>query len=491
MKMENVNNKEEEKSLIAENTTPIDTSKAVKAVVWYTFGSVLLKGIAFISTPIFTRLLSKSEYGAFSNITTWASLITIFATMELAASMMRARTEFKVDIHRFMFSLLPFGNLITGLMYIAACIFMDDVTKWLSIDSIYIHMIFISLLFTPATTIIMTHLKYRYKYKLSTLISIGSPVLNTAVSLILVLSLENKLLGRSVGYFIVPTIVGLICYIYLFVSGKGIKISYWKYAIKISFPLTLHLLSMYILSQSDRIMITKICGEEQNALYSLAYSCGVVLSFLWSALNSAFSPIICDALDTNDYHYTQKMTLPYLAVYIVPTFMLMLLGPELVYIMGGEPYMEAKSVMPPIVVGSILQYMYTLYVNIEQYEKKTWGVAVGTTIAGLANIVLNAWLIPIFGYIAAAYTTLFCYILLFVIHFLLVKRMKRDKFYNTKIVFGFALLAILFSFASQILYSFMIVRYIISAVYIVLILIAIIKKKNAIIGLFKSNKKHS
>ena len=41
---------------------------AVKSVLWYTIGNVLLKGIAFISTPIFTRLLTRNDFGAFNNI---------------------------------------------------------------------------------------------------------------------------------------------------------------------------------------------------------------------------------------------------------------------------------------------------------------------------------------------------------------------------------------------------------------------------------------
>lgn len=467
---------------------PVETAKAAKAVVWYTFGSVLLKGIAFLTTPIFTRILSKADYGAYSNIATWSSLISIFATMELSASMLRARSEFKNDIYRFMFSLMPFGNLFTVALYVLACVFMNDVSRITSIEPIYIHMIFITLLFTPATTMLMTHFRFQYRYQLSTVISIGSSVAHIAVSIGLVFALSNKLLGRSIGHFAVSAVIGLACYLILFAKGRRVKVSYWKYAIKISFPLTLHLLSMYILSQSDRLMITAIRGNEENAMYALAYSCGVILSFLWSALNSAFSPIIGDTLTSGNYQYTRKMTAPYLAVYIVPTFFLMLVGPELVFIMGGESYMEAVYAIPPVVAGSILQYMYTLYVNIEQYEKKTWGVAFGTVIAAATNIGLNALLIPIMGYIAAAYTTLFCYMLLFLVHFTLVRFMKKAHYYNTKIVFGIAALVLLFAAGSTLLYMHTVVRLVLSGCYVVLILWLLFKYKSMIIGLFRSKK---
>ena len=468
---------------------PVDTSTAAKAVIWYTFGSILLKGISFISTPIFTRLLTKEEYGAFSNITTFASLLTIFSTLELSASMFRARTDFKDDMHRYMFSLMPFGNLITGALYILVCIFMSDIERIFSIDSFYVHLIFVNLIVSPATTMITTYLRYLYRYKLSTAISIGSAVLNVVVSLGFVLALENNLLGRTFGNYIVSIVIGLICYVYLFVKGRRVKASYFTYAIQITFPLVFHLLSMYILGQSDKLMITSICGNEANALYSLAYSCGIVLSFVWASLNSAFSPIIGDSLAAETPEYTRKMTFPYLAIYVVPTFLLMLLGPELVLIMGGESYAEAVYVIPPVVAGSVIQYTYTLYVNIEQYDKKTWRVAFGTTLAAATNIGLNAIFIPIYGYIAAAYTTLVCYLILFIIHFTSVKLMKKTHYYNTKAVFAIICLALIMLITSTVLYFVPVVRYIVSGLYMILVAFLLFKFKDKIISLLRPKKK--
>ncbi len=467
---------------------PVGTSKAAKAVVWYTFGSVLLKGISFISTPIFTRLLTKEEFGAYSNITTFASLLTIFSTLELSASMFRARTDFKSDMHRYMFSLLPFGNLITGVLYVFACIFMSDIERIFTIDSFYVHLIFIVLLVSPATTMLTTYLRYIYKYKLSTVISVGTAILHIVVSLGFVLALENNLFGRTFGHYIVSIVIGVVCYIYLLVKGRKVKASYFTYAIQISFPLVFHLLSMYILGQSDKLMITAICGNEANALYSLAYSCGIVLSFVWSSLNSAFSPIIGDSLASGNSEYTHKMTFSYLTVYIVPTFLLMLLAPELVFIMGGEPYAEAVNVIPPVTAGSIIQYTYTLYVNVEQYDKKTWRVALGTAIAAAANIGLNALLIPIFGYIAAAYTTLFCYLLLLLIHFTSVKLMKKTHYYNTKVVFGIVAMSLVFTGVSTILYFNNIVRLVIAGIYVAIVALLMYKYKSRIINLFRSKR---
>ena len=42
-----------------------DNKKALKAGFWYTFSNFLIKGIAFLTMPIFTRIMSKYDIGVF------------------------------------------------------------------------------------------------------------------------------------------------------------------------------------------------------------------------------------------------------------------------------------------------------------------------------------------------------------------------------------------------------------------------------------------
>ncbi len=48
--------------------------------------------------------------------------------------------------------------------------------------------------------------------------------------------------------------------------------------------------------------------------------------------------------------------------------------------------------MPPLTLGCVWQFFYTLYVNVEQFEKKTVGMAM-TTMAVTVNGVLNYLLV--------------------------------------------------------------------------------------------------
>ena len=56
-------------------------SAPVKASLWYTVGSVINKGISLFLTPIFTRILTTAQYGAFSIFQSWVNILIIFTSL--------------------------------------------------------------------------------------------------------------------------------------------------------------------------------------------------------------------------------------------------------------------------------------------------------------------------------------------------------------------------------------------------------------------------
>lgn len=165
--------------------------------------------------------------------------------------------------------------------------------------------------------------------------------------------------------------------------------------------------------------------------------------------------------------------------------------PELIYILGGKQYMAAIYCLPPLITSCFFEFIYTMYVNIEFYKKRTMSVAIATIIATVLNIILNFIFIPMmpqYGYIVAAYTTLVGYAILFVLHYYLVKFMDMSFVYDIKyilIVLGiFTSLSIVFNF----LYEFTILRYGIIFVYGFFILYFSYKNKKKLLAVF--NKKN-
>ena len=48
-----------------------------KASVLYIITGILSRGVSFLFTPIYTRLLSESEYGVYSLYVSWLGLFTV------------------------------------------------------------------------------------------------------------------------------------------------------------------------------------------------------------------------------------------------------------------------------------------------------------------------------------------------------------------------------------------------------------------------------
>ena len=463
-------------------------SKALKAGIWYTISNFLVKGIGFLSMPLFTRLMTQSEIGTFSNITSWFSILAIVATFEIYSSISIARFDYKGKLDEYMSSCLVLGSTITFGFYIIVLVFHQFFEQLFLMDFMTLNLVFIYLLVYPAVQMFQLKSQIQYKYKASAIISLVNAVLSTGVSLVLVLLMRDSLQGRIIGYFVPLILIALNIYIYLIKSGKRVTRKYWKYAIRIAFPLIWHLLAGYLLSSADRIMITRMVSPEANALYSVSYTISMAVNILWVSMNSAWSPWAYEMMDKKDYPILRKKSKPYTIFFLTIVLLFMLITPELLMIMGGSSYIEAKYVMPPVMVGYVFQFIYSLFVNIEFYHKKQKNIAIGTIIAAIINIGLNFIFIPIFGYIAAAYTTLVGYACLFTIHYLFVKKLGCSHWYDIKFFIAIIIVALLALLACNALYIYDIARYIIFACAIVIGLPLAYLKRHTLKGLLAKNE---
>ena len=247
-----------------------------------------------------------------------------------------------------------------------------------------------------------------------------------------------------------------------------------------------HLLSKYILNQSDRIMITQFCGASDTGLYSLAYSCAMIPIMLGTATNIAWSPWSSEKIHENEFSKVRKASYYYITLFYIVIIGILLLGPEVVYILGGQKYAQAKFVLPPVVMGAAFQFLYNLYVALEQFAKKTVGMAIGTVLAAAINIALNWLLIPKYGYIAAAYTTLFGYACLLVIHYLLARKTGYIEAYNTKFIFAsLGILMCLIPLSLWLYSKTPVIRFALTGVVLACAVVFVVKKRELVLKIIK------
>ena len=83
----------------------VTQNKTLKATIWYLVCEFVLKGISFITMPIFTRMMTSEEIGSFSILASWISILSVIVTLNLIQSVFLAKYDF-ADRYDFGFYLL-------------------------------------------------------------------------------------------------------------------------------------------------------------------------------------------------------------------------------------------------------------------------------------------------------------------------------------------------------------------------------------------------
>lgn len=157
------------------------------------------------------------------------------------------------------------------------------------------------------------------------------------------------------------------------------------------------------------------------------------------ALNKTMSPWLYQKIREKKYQAVSKVVYPSLLLIACANLVLIAVAPEAVAIFAPEEYYEAIYVIPPVAMSVYANYLYLCFAPFEFYfEKRVW-TTVGTLTSASTNVLLNYVFIKIFGYQAAGYTTLICYLLNSLMHYYFMRKVCRAclgdiRPYNPKVL---------------------------------------------------------
>ncbi|MBU9735540.1 lipopolysaccharide biosynthesis protein [Diplocloster agilis] len=467
-------------------------SAPVKASVWFTVCGIIQRGISLFSTPIFTRLLTPEQYGVFSVYNSWYDIISIFATLNIFyGAYNNAMTKFQDDRNRITSSMQGLTTILTVILFIVYTIASDFWNGILNLSSLYVYAMFAEMLFLPAYNFWAASERYDYKYKrlviMTVVIAAGSPLLG----IIAVINTSYKAQARILSYVFVQVCVGLAFYIYNLYKGKSFfNKKYWKYALILNIPLLPHYLSSTVLNQADRIMINNMIGSGEAAIYSVAYSVASIMTIVTTAIKNTFTPFMYKSLKNQSYG--KLRTTSNLLIVLVGGFTLiaMVMGPEVIYFFASSAYHDAIWVIPPVACAVFFKFLYPMFSTVEFYYEKTGFILAASCAGAIINIILNYYFINLYGYYAAGYTTLACYILYSTGHFLFQKFIFRkygntgNNLFDIKFIILFSVLLLLLMVGITFLYSYTWPRYII----LLTLGIILVVKRSAIMRLLSAMK---
>lgn len=386
-------------------------SLPAKATMWFFFGSILQKGIAFISTPIFTRLMSTDEFGEYNIYLSWLSVLTVILTLRLDyGGFNKGLTKYKNDKDGFTYGMQIIVTAASLIFIVLNLIFGEYISAHTNLSRGLTMAMALEICATGAISFWTVRERYDFKYKNVVFVSLLLAFLNAAIGMIAVMCSENKGIARIISSVSVQIVIGIVIYIINFVRGhRTWQKEYIIYALAFNIPLLPHYLSDYILDSFDKIMISSMVSKSATGIYSLASSLGMVVKVVTGSISNAYVPLQYRCLDEKNYKKIRSQITPILYIILGVILLFIAFAPEAMKILGTTDYYYAVYAVPPIAASAFFGFLIALFGNTLLYFGKNVALTVFSCIAAGLNIGLNYIFINIFGFVAAGYTTMICY----------------------------------------------------------------------------------
>lgn len=449
-------------------------SLPVKAVAWFTICQFLQKGIGILTSPFVARLLPVKEYGRACTFVSWESLFMMLITLSSfqAVSYICAKHDKKEAT---LSSILGYNIVISLFWGILLFLNTDFIMRITDMSVTLILCMYMYCTFSSFVTCWRYVKQYSYSYRSTSVAALICTFVSAFGGLASIMLFSKTAEAKIIPQVIITVIVGLVIVITAFKKGKVFyDKDIWKFTFCFCVPLLPHYLSEIILMNSDKIMIDRMCGSSDVAIYSVAYTVGSLISMITNAINSAFAPYQCQKIVGKEYKALAKNTNYIIAFVAFCLCGVMLFGREVVLVFGGQKYIDSISLIIPISLGVFFNYLFQLFARVQEYFEQKHTIVIASISCAVLNIVLNYIFINLYGYKAAAYTTFVCYFSFCFLHYLFYRKACKkyvgQEIYDKK---GLALISadlIISALVISIISRVFILKYIILAVALIIII---------------------
>ena len=403
----------------------------------YLIGSALQSLIGFVLIPVYTRYLSPAEYGQLEILNTVLLILNIILSLGFASALMKVHerdSEGEIERRRLIGTMyifvLPIASAVTMLLALGAKYFTgalledaDQVNLLYLILGTNLVVIFLNLSFAV--------LRSKERSKTFTLLSLVKFLFILGLNTYFVIVLQLGIMGILLGNLIAQTVLALV---FIPVIWRSFKFSFSSlYLRKLSlfgFAVIPASLAMWIMDLSDRYFLKHFADFTEVGLYSLGYKIGFLIYILLVYPFQLAWPKVSFAVASRpDCKEIYAKTLTYFAfIGSLAALGLSLFGAQIIKLLADPQFHTAYKIIPLVAFSYVLYGLhFALVPGLHLKEKsKYYPLMIGIP-AGL-NLLLNYFLVPLYGMIGAAITTLICFILVVVLTYLITKRFYRVKY---------------------------------------------------------------
>ncbi len=396
----------------------------------YLFAELIIKSVGLLTLPILTQLLEPSDYGSLKIYESAVSFFVPLSGLALPVAIKRYFYDKTDDYKIYAGTNINFIIIYNTVLFVIVFLCRDLIADFIRLKSFVVILAFIMAFLMIFVKIYFDFLEANKFSKQFSISKIIRGILITIFSLLWIYLLkENKYTGRIYSDILITGtfVIFIILFIKKNIYSFSFKIEQLKSALKFSLPIIPGILSAFALTYFDAIIINQIEGSHKTGLYSMAYQIGMIIHMINISSISAYQPIFYEALWKNNIDSLKLIMSNYSKFIYFCASGLILFSYEIGIVLSSESYHEGLFIIPVIVLSYTMLFLYTIYLNYIYYARKTIfsSLAVVATIG--INIILNYWLIPIYGYTVAAFTTLFAYSIQFLFFWILALIITKDK----------------------------------------------------------------
>ncbi len=381
----------------------------------YGFAPHLPKVITLFIYPLITANLTELDYGVSGVIASYLGVLIIFNTLGLRLILVNSFYHHKnhfIYRWRYVYGILRFWLIFFNLLQGVFLYIIIPEEAMGNVWEIILLTIIPSILFGPVGMIFSTYYQLKQKPLMVTSRTILVGLITVFITYYTIVELKMGYMGWIWSSFFASLIGGFLYWTHLRFRLKLKPIfSYkpkliFKY-LKVSLPVVPHQYSVYLLDASDRLVMDQLnTSTEEIGKYNFAYGFGNYFSMFSMAIGLAIGPMLNQKLKENKLFHYRDVIFAVQLMFFAISFSVSLWCKEIFQLLVNN---DILSSLYPLAIIIIMSYNYrpqylAVSIRLVYFErtKKLWRISL---IAGLINLVLNIFLIPIYGFQIAAATT--------------------------------------------------------------------------------------
>ena len=363
--------------------------------------------VSFLLLPLYTSILTTSEYGTYDLIITISTFMLPAITLLMEESMFRFLIDCKTEDDKKNVITQSFSYILKStIVFIILGAIIGIVFKipYSLIGLIYIFSHVLSALRNALV-------RGLGKLKFYTIINFISSLINILCNILFIAIFKCGVYGLLISGIISAIISTLIVFIKIkvlkYISFKSYDKKLTKEMIKYSLPLVPNSLSWTIVNLSDRLVISGIMNSSANGIYSMSYKFPNLMNTIYGFFYTAWKESSAKVMEDNDrdIFFNRIYSMLTKAMFSVSLGIIACM-PIAFSIFIKKTFSESYFYIPILVVAMYYNNMSGYYGGIFSGYKDTKVMGSTTIWGAIINLVVNLVLIKFIGIYAAAISTL-------------------------------------------------------------------------------------